>query len=595
MRQQLAPTPGNAPKESSDWLRALDFTTRAVAQRERTLGRILNELAADHGERIALIGAGVDLSFADLAARANQYARWALAHGIKKGDCVALLMPNHPDYLAIWAGISQVGGMVALLNSNLRGPALAHCLDIVSPTHAIVARDRMEAYATASPTRTTRSHLWVCHGDWADTPRIDTHVARLSPAPLSSDEQPQLDLADKALYIYTSGTTGLPKAANVSHRRVIEWCYWFAGLMDTAPDDRMYNCLPMYHSVGGVVAIGSALVRGGSVVIRERFSASSFWDDVVSHECTLFQYIGELCRYLLKAPPSEKETSHRIRVCCGNGMRADVWEPFQQRFAIPRVLEFYAATEGSFSLYNVTGRVGAIGRIPGFMSQRSPVVLVARDSDTGDILRGPDGLCIPCPDGMIGEALGRLPQGQGRGDGRFEGYAGKGHDEAKLLRDVLAPGDVWFRTGDLMRRDKAGYYYFMDRTGDTFRWKGENVSTLEVANVIAACPGVAEVAVYGVALPGAEGRAGMAAIVPQKDFSLATLSDQLSALPGYARPLFLRLVDSLAMTDTFKHKKTVLIEDGFDIRRTTDPLFVSDDGYVPLTAARYARLVGAST
>lgn len=596
MRDQPAQKQVYAPKESADWLRALEYTTRAVEQRERTLGRILHELAGEHGERTALIGSGTTLSFAALSSLVNQFARWAVQNGVGKGDSVALLMPNHPHYLAIWAGISQVGGVVALLNANLQGEGLAHCLDIAQPKHAIVASGLVDAYLAAKSLRTTQSRLWVHGAAHAGATRIDEAVSSLPSAPLAEGDAPAVTLSDRALYIYTSGTTGLPKAANVSHQRVIEWCYWFAGLMDTQASDRMYNCLPMYHSVGGVVAVGSALVKGGSVVICECFSASRFWDDVIANDCTLFQYIGELCRYLLKSPPSANETQHRLRVCCGNGMRADVWETFQERFAIPRVLEFYAATEGSFSLYNVTGKVGAIGRIPGFMSQRSPVALVARDPDTGDILRNAEGRCIICKEDEVGEALGRLPKSAAaREGGRFEGYAGNGHDETKMIRSVLADDDVWFRTGDLMRRDKAGYYYFMDRTGDTFRWKGENVSTLEVANVITACPGVAEVAVYGVEMPGADGRAGMAAIVPAEGFSRTVLADYLAALPVYARPVFVRLTRSLAMTDTFKQKKNELVAEGFDVTRISDAVYVSQGGeYVPLDSERYARLMAAA-
>ena len=207
-----------------------------------------------------------------------------------------------------------------------------------------------------------------------------------------------MTIADRALLIYTSGTTGLPKAANVSHRRLLEWSFWFAGLMNTGPDDRMYDCLPMYHSVGGVVATGAVLVRGGSVLIREKFSAHQFWDDVLDWDCTLVQYIGELCRYLVNAPENPRERAHHIRMCCGNGLRADVWEKFQKRFAIPRILEFYASTEGNVSLYNVEGKVGAIGRIPSFLTHRFPLALVKFDAATGEPVRDQRGFCSPLCD-----------------------------------------------------------------------------------------------------------------------------------------------------------------------------------------------------
>ena len=324
-----------------------------------------------------------------------------------------------------------------------------------------------------------------------------------------------VSLDDRALLIYTSGTTGLPKAANVSHRRVMNWAFWFKGMLGVTAADRMYNCLPLYHSVGGVVAVCSTLSGGGSVVIAEKFSARRFWDDVVRWDCTLFQYIGELCRYLLKTPDDAKDRAHRLRAICGNGLRGDVWEAFQTRFAIPQILEFYAATEGTFSLYNAEGKPGAIGRIPPFLRHRFPAAIIARDPSTGEPVRGRDGLCIAAPRGSVGEAIGRI------GDGaRFEGYTDNAESQRKILRHVFEFGDRWFRTGDLMRVDAAGYHYFVDRIGDTFRWKGENVSTAEVSAALTECRGVVEAVVYGVAVPGTEGRAGMAKLVVDEAFDL---------------------------------------------------------------------------
>jgi len=359
---------------------------------------------------------------------------------------------------------------------------------------------------------------------------------------------------------------------------VMEWSHWFAGMTDAGPDDRMYDCLPMYHSVGGVVAVGAMLVRGGSVLIRRRFSASRFWDDVADGGCTLFQYIGELCRYLVASPPHPKERAHRLRLACGNGMRGDVWERFQARFAIPRVLEFYAATEGNVSLYNAEGRPGAIGRVPAFLAHRFPVALVRVNEETGDPLRGPDGLCIACAADEPGEAVGRIVADAATAARRFDGYTDAAASERKVLRDVFSQGDVWFRTGDLMRKDRTGFWYFLDRLGDTFRWKGENVSTTEVEKVVAACPGVAEAVVYGVAVPGHEGRAGMAAIVPGADFDIAKLYRHLAdQLPEYAQPLFVRMVAELDVTGTFKPQKGRLAREGFAPQADGETVWMRDE------------------
>ena len=580
-------------KASADWLRALERTAGAVRRPDRTFGKILDELAEEFRDRPALIGETVTLTYNELAARANRYARWALANGVGKGDCVALLMPNCPEYVAAWTGISCTGGVSALINTNLREQALAHCLDIVRPCHVIVASELIDAYHSALTSICAPATLWLKDQAGDAGPSLRETLDALEGGPLAAAERRDTQLSDPALYIYTSGTTGLPKAANVSHRRVVEWSYWFSGLMGIRPDDRMYNCLPMYHSIGGIVAIGSVLVSGGSVVIRENFSARQFWDDVSNSGCTLFQYIGELCRYLVNAPPSRHETSHRLRLCCGNGLRSDVWDTFKTRFNIPKVLEYYAATEGSFSLYNVEEKPGAIGRLPGFMAHRSSVAIVKFDLEAQTVVRGEDGFCIPCAADEAGEAIGRLSHTDP--SNRFEGYSNPVESERKILRNVFAAGDAWFRTGDLMKRDNAGYFYFVDRIGDTFRWKGENVSTTEVANVISECPGIMQATIYGVAMPGFDGRAGMAAIVVDKTFDLATLhAFVVKRLPAYARPLFVRIVDELASTETFKPKKQQLIQEGFDPRAVKDTVLIDDvkkAAYAPMTVERFMRLL----
>jgi fatty-acyl-CoA synthase len=336
------------------------------------------------------------------------------------------------------------------------------------------------------------------------------------------------------------------------------------------------------------------LAAGGSVVIAEKFSGSSFWHDVVRWDCTLFQYIGELCRYLLKAPASEFETQHRLRLVCGNGLRGDIWEAFQARFSIPQILEFYAATEGNFSLYNVEGKPGAIGRIPPLLAHRFPAAIVRIDPETATPLRDAEGLCAACSVGEAGEAIGRIGTADEAG-GRFEGYTNAAESEKKILRDVFAKGDAWFRTGDLMKIDDGGFFHFVDRLGDTFRWKGENVATSEVNEAILECRGVIDASTYGVLVPGSDGRAGMAAIVTDDSFDIAGFSDHLSRkLPAYACPVFVRLCASLEATETFKQKKQDLMRAGFDPRNTSDALFFRDPkagNFLPLDADQYARVL----
>jgi fatty-acyl-CoA synthase len=504
-----------------------------------------------------------------------------LSQGIKKGETVCLLMPGRPDYLAIWLGLTSIGAVAALINTNLTGAALAHCITLAGPRHIIVDA-RLDL---ALEGLETSAMVWR-HGEaFAET------ISGYSGAALTAEESRDVTLSDPALLIYTSGTTGLPKAAFVSHHRVMMWTHWFAGMMDTSPADRMYNCLPMYHSIGGAVATGAVLVNGGSVAIRERFSASGFWDDIVRFDCTLFQYIGELCRYLVHAPADPNETRHRLRLACGNGLRGDIWEEFKRRFHIPQVLEFYAATEANVSLFNVEGRAGAIGRVPPFIAHRSALALVKFDVARSEPLRSEHGFCMRCVPNETGEAIGRIASDDH--GARFDGYTDRAATERKILRDVFEPGDAWFRTGDLMRRDDGGFYYFVDRIGDTFRWKGENVATSEVAAAIAAFPGVADANVYGVEIPGADGRAGMAEIVCAGAIDLAALRDHLSrALPRYAHPVLLRMRDKIDVTATFKHMKRGRLDD-HDPRSCPDALYILHPerrAYVMLDAPLYERL-----
>ena len=577
------------------WVRALELTAPIDRRAAPTLPVLIETLAERFGESHALTDRVASLSYRQLGESVNRYARWARKSALAPGEVVCLLMPNCPEYLAVWLGLTRAGVIVALLNTNLTGTALAHSINIVQPRYVIVAGALWPA------ARTARAHvpdsvLFLAHGmENSDVPHIDREAAELAATRLTAQECPTPALDDRALYIYTSGTTGLPKAANVSHLRVMQWSHWFAGLMDTQPTDRMYDCLPLYHSVGGVVATGAVLVRGGTVVLRERFSAREFWQDIAQERCTLFQYIGELCRYLLAQPSQPEEGRHSLRLCCGNGLRPEVWEPFQQRFRIPQILEYYAATEGSFSLYNCEGKPGAIGRIPPFLSHRMPVALVRFDDTQGVPARDENGLCIRCGVNESGEAIGQIRGPDGKQGGRFEGYADAAASEKKVLRDVFAKGDAWYRTGDLMRRDAQGYFYFVDRVGDTYRWKGENVSTGEVTAAVMACAGVSDTAVYGVPVPGTDGRAGMAAVVVEPGFDLAAFRrDLVERLPDYARPVFVRIVPTLEMTGTFKLRKQDLALDGYDAGKVRDALYVDDrqaQAYVSLDEPTYARLL----
>jgi fatty-acyl-CoA synthase len=574
--QTMAPVQTNASPGKA-WLRALDLTASIPRNRDRILSTVVAELAEQYGDKPALESERERLTYRGLTARVNQYARWTLAEGIAKGEVVGLLMTNRPEYLAIWLGITSVGGVVSLLNTNLPGPSLAHCIRVASPKHLIIAAEFTGQLAATLPHLPQAPTIWIHGGEHGSHRRIDLEVGKSSGEALSQDERRPPAIEDRALYIYTSGTTGLPKAANISHARVMQWGHWFAGMMGVQSTDRMYNCLPMYHSVGGVQVPGAILVAGGTLVIREKFSASQFWNDVVHWDCTLFQYIGELCRYLLHAPPSANETLHRIRMACGNGLAPEVWDRFKDRFRIPQIFEFYASTEGGVSLFNVQGKRGAIGHIPAYLAHRFSPALLVFDVEKGEPVRNEQGFCTRCAANQPGEAVGKLVEEPSNIGSRFEGYTNQEASDRKILRNVFEPGDAWVRTGDLMRKDEQGYFYFVDRIGDTFRWKGENVATSEVSEAICAFPGITHANVYGVTIPAAEGRAGMATLVTEDELDLALLRRHLmSRLPPYARPLFLRIRKNMDLTGTFKYSKTDLVRQGFDPVASNDAVYFDD-------------------
>ncbi len=583
----------NAQFARRAWLRALERTAFIERNPGITLPLLIERLALDFGSAAALVAGDATLSYRELASRCHQYARWGLAQGVRRGDAVSLLMGNCAEYLCVWLGLTRIGATVALANTHVTGDSLAHSINLVAPKLIIVDAALAPVLAAVVPRLNAAPAIWV-HGESTDFRPLRAALDAVSAEPVSQSEYAPAELDDTALCIYTSGTTGLPKAARITHYRLMQWSLWFAGLLDTGPQDRMYDCLPLYHSVGGVVAPGATLLGGGAVIIRSRFSASDFWRDVCEQRCTLFQYIGELCRYLVNAPHQQLETAHALRIACGNGLRPEIWERFQSRFRIPRILEYYASTEGNFSLYNCEGQPGAIGRIPAFSAQRLSVALLRFDVQSGEPLRNAEGFCEACTVNEAGEAVGLIPEEGGARVGRFEGYLDGAASARKVLHNVFKSGDSWYRTGDLMRRDERGFFYFVDRVGETYRWKGENVSTAEVLTALTASRGVLDGVVYGVAVPQTDGRAGMAALVVAADFDLRAFhADVAQRLPSYARPLFVRLLAALETTGTFKPRKQELMADGFDPTKTRDPVYFEDPragAYVPLDAALFAQI-----
>ena len=545
-------------------------------------------------DNIALEDEHRSLTYRDLDGMANRYAHWARSRNLRRTDVIALVMTNRAEYIAAWMGFCKAGIPTALINTNLTGQALAHCLNIAGVAVVVADEDTWTKCEEARPFVTRTMMLWVLGLKDADEVSerrgLDNAVRSGSSVRPNRAIRDGITNRDTALYIYTSGTTGMPKAARIPHSRARTYMRAFAGCTESTPTDRIFNVLPLYHSTGGLVGVGPALLNGGRLILRRKFSASSFWNDVNASGATMFVYIGELCRYLVNCPEQEGERGHKIRLAFGNGLRPDVWPDFQSRFAIPQILEFYGSTEGNVSLFNFDGKQGAIGRVPKFLKKQINIRLAAFDVDTEEPIRNSNGLVMEASVGEIGEAIGRI------GDDirhNFSGYADKAASEKKILTDVFQRGDRWFRTGDLMRQDSEGYFYFIDRIGDTFRWKGENVSTAEVEQRLADAPGVKEVIAYGVPVPGAEGKAGMVTLVADGRFSakdFAAYADE--QLPHYARPVFVRLAKTLETTGTFKYRKVDLVSEGFDPAKVDGQVFVrgGKSGYTKLTSEGFSAI-----
>ncbi len=561
-----------------------------VANKQSNIATHLEASVDRYSNRPALIDEKRSLTYTQMEHKANKFAAWAINSQLKPGDCVALLMENHVDYIPFWFGMAKVGLTTALINNNLTGKGLAHCINISEAKVLVTSSKAINAVTDASPHLNDNIQAW--HLGKTDQTDKDLYAAieNCSTSRPPASYRQDIYSKDTALFIFTSGTTGLPKAARMTHIRCLQMMHAFIYPCSMTPEDRVFLTLPLYHGTGGVCGAGSALISGAAVVIREKFSASRFWSDAKDTEVTAFVYVGELNRYLMNNPPSKAEKQHKIVKAFGNGMRPDVWTNFVKRTGIERIYEFYGSSEGNVSLFNMDAKIGAIGRIPPFLKSRIPCRLIKLDTETGEPLRDKNGLCIEASTDEPGEAMGKIDNKIYR----FEGYHDKKQTEKKVIHNVTKKGDAYFRTGDLLRCDKRGYFYFVDRLGDTFRWKSENVSTTEVSGAVNTAPGVETANVYGVEVAGHDGRAGMAAITGDNIDLNAVYQHLAEALPSYARPIFLRVQQKEEMTGTLKFRKVELQKQGFDPQQCPDPLYVisaTDSTYIPLDTEVHSLII----
>jgi len=544
----------------------------------RPAGFVIRQQAELFPDRVFLRFDDTSVSFGAFNEGVNRYAHVLRRLGVERGEPVAVLMENSADFLMAQGAIAKHGAIGALINTAVRGDSLAHVLG-ASGARVVLA----DAHCSNSLAQLPPSPNRVLYG--AGPGCVDLRTAWEESSPGEPDLA-DVGLGDVYLYIYTSGTTGYPKAAIVRHARFTMGGLSLAVVLGLENGDCSYAPTPLYHGYSNFVGFAPALYSGTAFASRRKFSARHFLSDVRRTSATHFLYVGELCRYLLNQTPTPYDRAHRLRMATGPGLRPDIWRQFMERYGIERVIETYGQTEANVSLMNRRGRVGSIGRPP--PGSHRDLRLVRFDPDQQAPLRNEAGRLEECRPGEVGELISVI---SGKTRMSFDGYVNASDNEQKLLRDCFTAGDIYLRTGDLMRRDRAGYYYFVDRVGDTFRWKGENVSTAEIAERLNAAPGVGETAVYGVAVPGAEGRAGMALVVLRNGEEFdprAYYRFVATTLPNYAQPLFVRLAASMDVTGTLKHSKRRLQAEGYDPGEGSDPIYFRDD-----SAATYV-LVDAS-
>jgi fatty-acyl-CoA synthase len=577
-------------RELPHYKRIGDALKAAGAGGLRTCGYLMREQAERIPDRVLLRFEEETVSYGAYNDGVNRYANLLAGAGVGRGDAVAIMMQNSPDFLMAEGAMAKLGSIGALINTNLRGAALAHVLQ--ASTARVILADGA-CWPTVAELGPVEGRILYA-GALAETVRgmpLRSLPEALAAASAAEPNIPDVTVADVMMYIYTSGTTGYPKPTIIRHARFTMGGHSLRIVLGLDEGDCSYAPTPLYHGYSNFVGFAPAFHAGTTFASRRSFSARAFLDDVQRHGVTHFMYVGELCRYLLRQPPTARDRAHRIRVATGPGLRPDIWEAFTERFGIARVIETYGQTEANLSLMNRRGRPGSVGRSAPFTHHQ--LRLVQFDFEAQCPRRGPDGLLIECRPGEVGELLGVVSRNTTMS---FDGYVNRADNEAKLLRDCFAPGDCYLRTGDLLRRDRASYYYFVDRIGDTFRWKGENVATAEVAELLNGAPGVSETAVYGVRIPHTDGRAGMAFVVLQPGAAFdprAYYAFAEKTVPAYARPLFVRIGAAMDVTGTLKHVKSRLQAEGYDPAVVGDPLWFRDDEqrtYVRLDTAGKERV-----
>jgi fatty-acyl-CoA synthase len=520
------------------------------------------------------------LSYGELTLAIDRAASWLERRGLQRGEAIALVGRNSLDYVVLLLAAARIGVRVALPSPELEASALVRAVEQASCRLLLCEAQWVERAAKTSPVP-----VLGYSGDEFSTPVQHGDSTPKSPLPAGGGE----DFA----YVYTSGTTGISKPCRVSHRRAVLAAVAFGHLVHgLKPSDVVYCALPLYHSTALLLGLGACLGAGATLALRERFSASALLGDVRRYDASVLLYVGDLVRALVAQPPSAEDRHHRLRLALGNGLAVECWGPLKARFGVARIAEFYAASEFPGAIVNLSGRAGSVGRLPfgRFRGYR----LVQVDVTSGELIRDSAGRAVECGDGEPGELVLRLSAHPERPTGDYLGYLNQGAGNERVARDLFEAGDTYCRSGDLLRRDDSGHYFFVDRLGDTFRFKGENVSTREVESAFVGVPGVVALLSLGVKLPNYDGKLGLLVVEAEAELDMRVLAERANGLVPKARPCFLRLVSQLERTDSFKIKKAGFAEDGVDPSRIRDRLFYrSGDGYLPLGAAEYERILAS--
>ena len=553
------------------------------------LGLAFEKAVQRNPEGIALRFEDQSFSYTELNGWANQIAHYYLSLGAKKGDVVALMVENRPEMVASVIGLAKLGVTIALLNTSQVGKVLAHSINLVKPIavivgdecHAAVAEIRDELNIAADrfhwfADQPTQQNPGQAPEGFINLAEVIDTFPKFNPSTTHNVQG-----KDGLFYIYTSGTTGLPKAVIFTNSRWTLAYGTYGHVLNLGTEDVMYCTLPLYHATGMVVCWCGVIAGAGTFAIRRKFSTSSFWKDVQKFDASAIGYVGELCRYLMDAPSSELEKGHRVKKMIGNGMRPNIWDKFKNRFGIEEVLELYASSEGNVGFSNVFNFDNTVGFSP------TPYAIVEFDKDKNEPVRDAKGHCKRVKKSTTGLLIGKITRRS-----PFDGYTDPEKNKSVIMKDVFCKGDAYFNTGDLVRDIGFRHAQFVDRLGDTFRWKGENVSTTEVENMLTEYDKIVEAVVYGVEIPNTNGRAGMAAITlkPEAELNDTDLKEMLSCfkkcLPAYSVPVFLRIQQQVETTGTFKYQKNKLKEQAFDPSKTNERLLVclpGADAYCDVT------------